>query len=138
MPRIVVRRSNKNMLVQITEYSLAGDKVISSAKAVDLKKLGYTLNTGNLVSAYLTGYLAGKRALKAGLKGECIVDIGLQKSTYGGKIYSAVKGILDSGVKVKVSDAVFPSEERLNGSHLSSKDAAKVVDKTKKAIEGIK
>ena len=48
LPRVVVRRSNKNMLVQFVEYKDGGDKIITSAKSVDLSKLGFTLNTGNL------------------------------------------------------------------------------------------
>lgn len=138
LPRAVIRKSNKNMLVQFTEYVDKGDIIITSAKANELIKLGYTLNTGNLVAAYLTGYLAGKRAIKKGLKSECIVDLGLQKALYGNRLFAAVKGIKDSGVKVKVGDAVFPSEERLNGSHLNVKDASKVLDKVKKSIEGMK
>lgn len=138
LPRAVIRRSNKNTLIQFVEYVESGDKIITSAKSNELIKLGFTLNTGNLVSAYLTGLLAGKRALKAGLKTDIIVDLGLQKSIYGSRIYSAIKGIKDSGVKVRVSEDVFPSEERLSGSHLSAKDAAKVIEKTKKSIEALK
>ena len=138
LTRVVVRRSNKNMLVQFINYDNDGDKIITSSKSVDLLKLGYTLNTGNLTSAYLTGLLAGKRALKAGVKTDVIVDLGLQKSIYGSRIYAAIKGIKDSGVKVKVSDEVFPVQERLNGSHLKAKDATKVIEATKKKIEGMK
>lgn len=138
LPRAVIRRSNKNMLVQFVQYGANGDKIITSAKANELVKLGFTLNTGNLTAAYLTGLLAGKRAIKAGVKEDCIVDFGLQKSLVGTRLYAAVKGIKDSGLNVRVGDSVFPSEERLNGTHLSVKDAAKVVEKVKKSIEGMK
>ncbi len=138
LTRAVIRKSNKNMLVQLSDFDKKGDKIITSAKASELKKLGFTLNTGNLVSAYLTGYLAGKRAQIKGIKSDCIIDMGLQRSLYGNRIYAAVKGLKDSGINVRVSDVVFPSEERLNGSHLKSKDATKVVEKVKKAIEGLK
>ncbi|MDA3854843.1 MAG: 50S ribosomal protein L18 [Candidatus Woesearchaeota archaeon] len=136
--RIVVRRSNSNVLVQFVDYDGNGDKIITAAKSVDLKKLGFTLNTGNIVSAYLTGYLAGKRAQIAKVKGDCIVDFGLQSSLHGSRLFAAVKGVVDSGVKVRVGEAVFPSEERLSGAHLSAKDVNKVVEATKKAIEGMK
>lgn len=138
MTRVVIRRSNKNMLVQFVDYADKGDKILTSAKAVDLTKLGFTLNTGNLPAAYLTGFLAGKRAQKVGFKGECIVDFGLQQSMYGSKLYAAIKGIKDSGVNIKVSDVVFPADERINGEHLQVKDASKVIEKTKKSIEGMK
>jgi len=139
LTRAVVRRSNKNMSIQFVNFDMKGDKIITSAKSTDLaKSFGFTLNTGNLVAAYLTGMLAGKRLLKTGFKDEIIVDFGLQKSIYGTRIYAAVKGILDSGVNVRVSDAVFPEENRLTGEHLAGKDAVKVVEKTKKSIEGLK
>lgn len=138
LTRIVVRRSNKNTLVQFVEYSENGDKIITSAKSNDLKKLGYTLNTGNLVASYLTGYLAGKKAIKNKAGEDCIVDLGLQNSLYGTRLFAAVKGAIDAGVKVRVSDVVFPSQDRIEGKHLTAKDAEKIIDKTKKSIEAIK
>jgi large subunit ribosomal protein L18 len=139
LTRVVVRRSNNNMLVQFVDYGEQGDKIVTSARSVDLTKLGFTLNTGNIVSAYLTGLLAGKRAQKAGFKGECIVDLGLQSSLYGTRVFAAIKGVKDSGVNIRVGeDEVFPSEERLSGTHLSAKDADKIIEKTKKSIEGLK
>lgn len=138
LTRVVVRRSNNNVLVQFVDYSDNGDKIIASAKSTDLKKLGYTLHTGNVAAAYLTGLLAAKRAQNKGFKGDCILDIGLQRSIYGNRLYAAVKGVKDQGVSIRVADLVFPSEERLNGEHLKSKDAKSIVEKTKKSIGGLK
>jgi large subunit ribosomal protein L18 len=138
LTRVVVRRSNKNMLVQFVKYGENGDQIVTSSKSIELTKLGYNLNTGNLTAAYLTGMLAGKKALKAGIKDEVIVDLGLQKSIYGSRIYAAIKGIKDSGMNIKVSDVVFPAQERLNGEHLQAKDAKKVIEATKKKIEEFK
>lgn len=138
LTRVVIRKSNKNMTVQFVDFDQKGDKIVSSAKSIDLAKLGFTLNTGNLAAAYLTGLLAGKRAQSAGLKNECIIDLGLQKSIYGNRLYAAVKGVQDSGISVRVGDVVFPADERLAGEHLVSKDAKAVIEKTKKAIEGMK
>jgi large subunit ribosomal protein L18 len=138
LTRAVVRQSNNNMLVQLVDYADDGDMILTSAKSHELKKLGYTLNTGNTVAAYLTGMLAGKRllALKKGTS-EVIIDMGLQRSFYGGRIYAAIKGLRDSGVDVKVSDVVFPVEERLSGAHLKQDDAEKVVAKVKATLEGM-
>jgi len=135
MTRVVVRRSNKNMLVQLVNYNDKGDKILTSARSTDLVKLGFKLNTGNISSAYLTGYLAGKRALKAKFKDECIVDLGLQTVLYGSRIFAAIKGLKDSGIKVRVKEDVFPPQERLEGNHLKAKDAKKIIDKTKGAID---
>ena len=138
MPRCVIRKSNNGMVVQITEFKPQGDKIVTSTRAADLKSLGYTLHTGNLVASYLTGMLAAKRAQKAGLKGEVIIDFGLQKVEYGNRLFASVKGLIDGGLDVRVGEGVFPADERLNGEHLSGKDAAKVIDKVKKAIGGMK
>lgn len=138
LTRAVIRRSNNNMLVQFVTYDLNGDKILTSAKSVDLKKLGYTLHTGNIAAAYLTGMLAGKKLLSSKFEGDCVVDLGLQQSMHGNRLYAAVKGIVDAGVNVRVSDVVFPVESRLNGEHLSVKDASKIIEKTKKSIEGLK
>ncbi|MFW6286135.1 MAG: 50S ribosomal protein L18 [Nanoarchaeota archaeon] len=138
LTRIVVRKFNNSVIVQFVDYSVDGDKVLTSARSIDLKRLGFTLNRGNITSAYLTGYLAGKRAILAGLKSDCIVDLGLQNVFYGGKLFAAVKGVKDAGVNIKVKNVVFPSEERIKGKHLVSKDVDKIIEKTKKNIEGLK
>ncbi|MFP4401878.1 MAG: 50S ribosomal protein L18 [Candidatus Nanoarchaeia archaeon] len=136
IPRCIIRKSNNGMLVQIASYNLKGDHITTAARAQDLIGLGYTLHTGNISAAYLTGLLAGTRAIKAGIKDDVIIDFGLQKIQYGNRLFASVKGLIDSGLHVRVGEGVFPAEERINGEHLSSKDAKSVIEKTKKAIEG--
>jgi large subunit ribosomal protein L18 len=138
LTRAVIRKSNNNMFVQLVNYGDQGDKVLISVKSNELKKHGYTLHTGNTSAAYLTGLLAGKKAQKAGVTGEVIVDFGLQEVLFGNKLFGAVKGLVDSGLQVKVGENVFPVDERIMGEHLSVKDAKKVIEKTKSAIEGMK
>lgn len=133
LPRAVIRRSNGNMLVQIISYELSGDKVLTSAKSTELTKLGFTLNRGNISSAYLTGMLAGKKALKKNLNVDVIVDLGLQEIKFGGRVFAAVKGLVDSGVKVRVAEDVFPQEERLMGDHLKD-GSRKIIETTKNKI----
>ena len=135
--RVVIRKSNNNTLVQFLESSLSSqDKVITSAKSNILKKeFKVDIHSGNIVSAYLTGYISGLRFLKnSKSKKECIVDFGLQKKMIGGRLFSAVKGIIDSGVKLKCSDGVFPSEDRLLGKHLKDKSVSTKIDKIKEEI----
>lgn len=138
LPRCVVRKSNNGMLVQIAQYNAKGDDIVTSARARDLTTLGYTLHTGNIVAAYLTGMLAGKRALKAGVTGDVIIDFGLQRIQYGNRLFAAVKGLIDSGLQVRVGEGVFPSEDRLQGNHLNAKDAQKIIEKVKTSIGGMK
>lgn len=141
MTRIVIRKSNNNTLVQFVDYVVNGDKIITGTKSNVLSsKYGSKLHSGNLPSAYLTGYLAGKTFLKdkKNKDVECIFDIGLQKKIYGNRIFSALKGVLDSGVKVRVSEIIFPKEERITGEHTKNKDAKKNFEDIKKKIGDIK
>src|SRR3989338_5237792 len=90
-PRLVVRKSLSNVLVQFAEYDAKGDKVLLSAHSKELAKLGWNGNRGNIPAAYLTGLLAGKKALKKSIN-EAVLDIGLNVSTKGSRIYAALKG----------------------------------------------
>ncbi len=117
-PRIVIRKSLSNITVQAVEYSPKGDKVIASAKSRELAAMGYTMNRGNIPSAYLTGLLLGKRAMEKGVK-EAVADIGLNTHMKGSRVYAALKGAVDAGLKVPCSEEIFPPEERITGKHIS-------------------
>ena len=117
-PRAVVRTSNKYVYVQIVEAQPSGDVVRASASSKELAKLGWKGGTGNLPSAYLTGTLAGRRALTKGIK-EAILDIGLRPSTKGSRLYAALKGLTDAGLKVPHSEEILPSTARLGGAHIA-------------------
>jgi len=137
--RVVIRKFNKNLLVQFVAYEKIGDHIITSAMAYNLKNYSYDLNTGNIPAAYLTGYLAGKKLLKTGFKEECILDLGLQKIYKKGRLFAAIKGIIDAGVNVRVSlDDEFTYEGRIKGEHLNTKykkEVSKILEKVKKSID---
>ena len=116
--RLVVRRSSKHFSVQLVEFHVKGDKIVCSAHSKELVKYGWKGSTSNSSAAYLTGLLAGSRA-KAAKVETAILDIGLQPSTKGSRLYAAAKGILDSGIKMKVSENVFPAAERISGAHIA-------------------
>jgi len=118
-PRLVIRRSLCNINLQIIEYKPDGDNIILSANSKELVKLGYNLNRGNIPAAYLTGLLLGQKAKKKAVKG-AILDIGLNTHIKGSRIYAALKGVVDSGLKVPCSEEIFPPEERINGAHISN------------------
>jgi len=63
--------------------------------------------------------LLGKKALAKGVE-NAILDIGVQRSVKGSRLYAAVKGVLDAGMHVPVSEEMLPSEERLLGKHIAS------------------
>ena len=116
-PRLIVRKSLKNMQAAIAEYDEKGDIVKVSSHSSNLKKFGWDYNSGNLPAAYLVGYLLGKRA---GRKFEEVVfDIGLNKSVNGTRIYAVLVGALDSGLKIPHNKEILPSRERITGKHIS-------------------
>ncbi len=124
-PRVVVRKSNKNIRVQFALYEREGDKIAVSATGSDLKKYEWNYSLSSTPAAYLTGLLAGKRALKNGIT-EGILDIGLYTPVKGARIFAALKGVVDAGVEVPHSKEILPSEERLYGKHISDEVAEKV------------
>lgn len=135
-PRLVVRKSLKNILVQIVEYGGKGDKVIVSVHSCELKKYGWEKSRCNLPSSYLVGMLIGDKAKKKGLK-EAVLDIGLQNSIKGSRIYALLKGCIDSGLDVPHSKNVLPKEDRVNGKHIKDFDVNKF-EEVKSKIVGVK
>ena len=111
--------SNRHVYVQVIESHPHGDVVKASASSQDLSGLGWKAGTRNLPSAYLTGILAGRRALGEGVK-EAIVDSGLRSSTKGSRLYAAVNGLVDAGLEVPHAEDVLPSKERLSGGHIAA------------------
>ena len=118
-PRAVVRTSNRYICVQIVEARPYGDLVKAAASSKELAKLGWKGGSGNLPSAYLTGVLAGRRALARGVR-DAILDIGLRPSTKGSRLYAALKGLADAGLQIPHSDKALPSPERLGGAHIAA------------------
>jgi large subunit ribosomal protein L18 len=118
MPRFVVRASGSSITCQIISHDPKGDKTLASATSLELKKHGWKGNAGNIPAAYLTGYLCGHKA-KGKVK-EAILDMGLHISVHGSRIYACLKGAIDSGLKIPHSEGVFPSEERIKGTHIAN------------------
>src|SRR3989344_1065347 len=87
--RLVIRKRLENISVQLVEYKPQGDVTLVSAFSQELRKYGWKFSTGNVTAAYLTGLLAGTRA-KSRIN-HAILDIGLQSSTKGSRIYAALK-----------------------------------------------
>jgi large subunit ribosomal protein L18 len=136
LSRVVVRKTNKFVNVQLVVSEEAKDKVILSVSSRDLLKFGWSKERkGSLKSipaSYLTGYLAGKR-IQEKENGNVILDIGLQRNKAHGRLYAVLKGLVDSGVEIAHSDGVFPSDERVEGKHL--KDLEKDIQKVKEKIK---
>ncbi len=114
-PRFVVRKTNKYIWVQVIKATPIGDVTIVAAHSRELvKKFGWKAGCKNTPAAYLVGLLAGLRAVRAGIT-EAVPDIGLHRATRGAKVFAAIKGALDAGMKIPVSEEVIPSEDRIRG-----------------------
>ncbi len=133
-PRLVVRTSNNNTVVQFVEYDEQGDLIVGNAQALDLKALGWKdVHTGNLPAAYLAGLLSGRRAKKAGVE-EAVFDIGHQTPLPGSRIFAALAGVVEAGIQVPHGEGVLPPEGRLHGEHCNEKVQA-AFDEVRKRIE---
>ncbi len=116
---VTVQISNENTQVQIHKPELSGDKVIASAHSRYLVSKGWKGSRKNIPAAYLTGYLAGKKALGKGAK-NAILYSGTRKYTQ--RMAAALKGIVDAGLEIPADSETFPPEERIKGEHLSVKN----------------
>lgn len=137
-PRAVVRRSNQHCRVQLVGYERDGDEVLTQATSEDLEEHGWEHHTGNLPAAYLTGLLAGRRALDAGIE-EAVIDTGMQNLQEGNRIFAAIKGIEDAGVDINTEEHVLPSDERAHGQHIEDYKDNNItadVEDVRESIEG--
>ena len=133
-PRIVIRRTNKYFVVQAIESFEAQDKVIKGVSSKDLIAKGWDeKSAGSLKSvpaAYLTGLLLAKE-LKTK---DFIIDLGMAKNIAGNRNYAVVKGLIDGGLNINANPESLPSDERINGEHMSE-DAQKLITKVKAKIK---
>jgi large subunit ribosomal protein L18 len=116
---ITVNISNENTQVQIHKPELSGDKVIASAHSRFLLSKGWKGSRKNIPAAYLTGYVAGKKAINKGEK-NVIMYSGTRRYTQ--RMAAALKGIIDAGLEIPADPETFPADERINGEHLKVKN----------------
>src|SRR3972149_1221326 len=119
-PRLIARKSIKNMIAQIVVAKSHGDEVLVAAHSSELtEKFGWKASTGNVPSAYLTGLLCGLRAKKEGVP-EAVLDIGLIPPTKGSRLFATLSGILDAGLEVPHSEEKLVKERGDGGPNASA------------------
>ncbi|MDH3360914.1 MAG: 50S ribosomal protein L18 [Nitrosopumilus sp.] len=126
---ITVNITNENTQVQILKPGMTGDTVIASAHSRSLLEKGWKGSRKSIPAAYLTGFLAGKKALGKGAK-DAILYTGTKRYTQ--RVAAALKGVVDAGIKVPTDEKTFPADERINGEHLTVKNE---ISKIKSSIE---
>lgn len=112
--RVVVRKTNRNIIMQIVEYKVDGDIILKGVNSSELIKYGWDPRC-NIPTAYLTGLLLSKKFNDKDK--ELVLDTGLSNPIKGSIIFAGAKGCIDFGLKLK-SNIEF-DEERLSGKHIS-------------------
>ena len=114
--RLVVRQSNKAVLVQLVSFDPAGDKTLISASSRELEQKGW-LSQANTPTSYLTGILAAKKAIAKGIK-KAHLDIGMATASKGRILFAAAMGAKAAGLDINIDENLV-EKERINGSHIS-------------------
>lgn len=135
--RLVIRKTNKYIILEIIESKNAQDKVLYYVNTKELLKFGIPEDKqGSLKSisaAYLGGFLLGK---KANIKEKVILDSGLIPNTKGSRIYAAVKGVSDAGIKIPYNEKIIPPKEIIEGKN--TKIGSEIFNKVKNSIAKMK
>ncbi|CDZ98566.1 60s ribosomal protein l5 [Phaffia rhodozyma] len=134
--RLVVRFTNKEVIVQVVYAKLQGDFVFAHARSHELPAFGIKHGLTNWTAAYATGLLCARRALnKLGLADKyegvpepdgslvltekldeedaprpfkCFLDVGLRRTSTGNRVFGAMKGASDGGIFIPHSENRFP------------------------------
>lgn len=123
--RAVVRRSQKNVTVQFVDFTMEGDVILASASSTELRGMGWDHSCSSVPAAYLTGFLAAKKAAKLGVE-YAVLDIGMQTPMKGGVLFAALNGMVDAGLEVPHAEEVLPQEDRILGKHIDESVEASV------------
>lgn len=113
--RLVVRKTDKNIIAQIVEFSGKGDHVLMTVDTRCLSKYGWELSRKNTSAGYLLGLVVAKNSPKK----QVILDIGLRTPTKGGVVFAVLKGAVDGGLEIPHSSDVIPDEGRISGKVLA-------------------
>jgi large subunit ribosomal protein L18 len=113
---VTVRISDQNVAAQVLKPTPTGDIVIASAHSRELAEHGWKGAFNNLPACYLTGMLLGKKAIQKEIDA-AVLYIG--KNHFTSRVGACMKGIVDAGVSMPVSEESLPDEERISGQHIA-------------------
>ena len=138
-PRMVVRRTNRHIIIQLVTAEMDGDRTLVTANSAELEKYGYKGATANTPAAYLTGMLFAAKAKKA-QQDRAVLDIGLNRATPGARVFAALKGAVEAGLDVPHSEEILPSDERIKGAHIAAynKKFGDIVQNVEQVADAIK
>ena len=139
VPRMVVRKTNRHIIVQLVTAEMDGDRTLVAANSAELEKYGYKGSTSSTPAAYLTGMLFAVKAKKAQQE-SAILDIGLKRATPGARVFAALKGAVEAGLAIPHGEEILPSDERAKGAHIAAynKNAGDIVKNVEQVADAIK
>lgn len=115
-PRVVIRKTNRYIIVQVVRSSLAQDIVLTGVSSADLLDQGWPASLAgslkSLPAAYLTGLLLAHKA--QGSVKEAILDIGMQRNARAGRLYAVLAGLVAGGLTIPHAKESLPDEKRLS------------------------
>ncbi|KAH1003431.1 hypothetical protein HUJ04_003356 [Dendroctonus ponderosae] len=132
--RLIVRLSNKDITAQVAYSRIEGDKIVCAAYSHELPRHGVKVGLTNYAAAYCTGLLLARRLLKklgldtlyegtTDVTGDeynvealdqgpgafrCYLDVGLNRTSTGARIFAVMKGAVDGGLNIPHSTKRFP------------------------------
>jgi large subunit ribosomal protein L5e len=124
--RLVVRFTNSDIICQIAYATIQSDRILAAAYAHELKHHGIKVGFTNYAAAYATGLLLARRVLKKlsldkvyvgkekadgqpylvkEVSGQSrplyvLLDVGLNRTTTGSRVFAALKGAVDGGLDI--------------------------------------
>jgi len=140
--RLVVRVTNRDIIAQTIAADLTHDNVIAVAYSHELPRYGVKLGLTNYAASYCTGLLLARRINnkfklpyegKKEVDGEnyevtadvvdddvpkpfkALLDVGLQRTTAGARVFGVLKGACDGGLDIPHNDHRFPGSKRDGG-----------------------
>ena len=115
IPRMVIRKTNRFIIVQCVSFDIKGDKTLCSVTSKKMK------GNSNTPSAYAVGKELAKLAIAKGVK-KMVADIGLHTATRGSVVFAALKGAHDGGIEITFAEEKAPAEDRIHGKHIAAKN----------------
>jgi len=135
--RLVVRFTNTRVICQVVYSTILGDRCVAACDSKELERYGIPVGHKNYAAAYATGLLIARRTLdkygladkfkgKETIDGEeyhvesenedeegprpfkAILDVGLQRTCVGARLWGALKGAADGGLHVPHNTKNFP------------------------------
>lgn len=141
--RLVVRRSNKDIIAQIAYATINCDRILAAAYGHELTNYGAKAGLKNYAASYATGLLLARRVLtklklsdtyqgqtkpegkhyiteeKDGERRpfKVLLDVGLNRTSTGAKIFATLKGAADGGLNIPHGKQMkqFPGFNSENG-----------------------